>query len=469
MKLKPGQHIHLVGIGGSGLSAIARILLGQGYSVSGSDRMLNKLTDALAHNGAAIYQGHDPHHVEGADALIITSAIKDDHPEVAAAHASGIPVYKRQDIVAELMLGKTVVAVAGTKGKTTTTSMIVHLLRKCGQDPSYIVGGIMGNTGTNAGVGKGSAFVIEADEYDNMFLGLRPDVIVLTNIEYDHPDFFETPDAMVQAFRQFITLLSDKRGILVACADDPAALTLAEEFRASQQLFVFTYGLSEYADLQAINVRSSEEGITFFEAATRIAGHTTQVIQLGLPGKHNIQNALAAVLALETRFPDICDAQGLATFKPTARRFELRGEVNGIAIIDDYAHNPMSIRAVLEAARQRYPARQLWAIWQPHTYSRTQALFDEFLKAFDLADHVLVTDIYAARESPIPGVTSASVVAVMQHLDVRLTSTFADTLAVLSADVRSPAVVLIMSAGDAPQIGIDYLSRLQIKTDAETP
>lgn len=468
MKLKPGQHIHLVGIGGSGLSAIARILLGQGYRVSGSDRAANELTDALARDGTTIYKGHDPQQVEGADALIITSAVKDDHPEIVAARACGIPVYKRQDIMADLMVGKIVIAVAGTKGKTTTTSMIVHILRECGLDPSYIVGGIMGNTGTNAGVGKGDAFVVEADEYDNMFLGLRPDVIVLTNIEYDHPDFFKTPDEMVQAFRQFISLLEDKRGMLVACADDPTALKLAEEFRAADQLFVSTYGLSEYANHQALNVRSGRSNFTLFEVDIHRWGNSAQTVQLGLSGKHNIQNALAALLAVEFTFPNRCDVQALATFRPTARRFELRADINGIAIIDDYAHNPMSIRAVLEAAQQRYPERELWAVWQPHTYSRTQALFNDFTKAFGLADHVLITNIYAARESPIPGVTSASVVNAIKHPDVHLAPTFADAVAVLSGEVRAPAVVLIMSAGDAPQVGIDYLSYLQTKANAET-
>lgn len=476
MKLQVGQHIHLVGIGGSGLSAIARVLLGQGYRVSGSDRSLNAQTEALARDGATIYQGHDAGQIAGADALIITSAVKDDHVEVAAARAAGVPVYKRQDIMADLMEGKTVIAVAGTKGKTTTTSMIVHILQECGKDPSYIVGGIMGNTGTNAGVGKGSVFVVEADEYDNMFLGLKPDVAVITNIEWDHPDFFKTEVDMVESFRKFVGLLPGD-GVLVACADDRLAVELADE-RLGQELKTRTYGINVpgpydlyllprrrrtyFWSYWADDVHAARNGTVF---TFNQPGDVIQAVQLPLPGSHNVLNALAALIACDAaahiRAADA--AAALETFQPTARRFELRADVNGVAIVDDYAHNPMSIKAVLAAARQRYPDRDVWAVWQPHTYSRTQALFDQFVKAFDEADHVLVTDIYAAREMPIAGVTSAAVVAAMRHTDARHTPSFADAVAALSQRVRSPAVVVIMSAGDAPQIGIELLNFLHSK------
>ena len=207
--LTPGQHIHLVGIGGAGLSAIARILLGQGYRVSGSDRTLNLLTDALARDGATIYAGHDPANITGADALIVSSAIQPDQVEIAAALAGGIPVYKRAHIMADLIMGKQVIAVAGTAGKTTTSAMITHILLETGKDPSYIIGGVLSTTGTNAGVGKGDVFVIEADEYDNMFLGLHPNIAIITNIEWDHPDFFKTPEDMQHSFEQFIRLLPE--------------------------------------------------------------------------------------------------------------------------------------------------------------------------------------------------------------------------------------------------------------------
>ncbi|MEO8608329.1 MAG: UDP-N-acetylmuramate--L-alanine ligase [Chloroflexota bacterium] len=492
MKFEPGQHIHLVGIGGSGMSAIARILLEQGYTVSGSDRGANDLTEALSRDGATVYKGHEAAYTAGADMLLITSAVKDDHVEVAAARAAGIPVYKRQDVMSALMEGKKVIAVAGTKGKTTTTSMIVHILRECGQDPSYIVGGVLGNTGTNAGVGKGEWFVVEADEYDNMFLGLKPDIAVITNIEWDHPDFFKTPDDMVESFRKFVHLLDEKNpvGGLLACADDPITREFGEarwnDFRP-----VSTYGLHEAARFRAKNIRV-ESKVTFFGIGYKDIGDAVvQNLQIMLPGIHNIQNALGAMLAVENamnmgsrdngKLVSDCTKLALLSFKPTARRFDLRADVGEVAVIDDYAHNPMSIRATLDAARQRYPDRELWAVWQPHTYSRTQALFDDFVKSFDAADHVLITDIYAARENPIPGVNSEGVVAAINRRmlndsslplsvhgegaggrgSARHTPTFADAVAILRAEVKSPAVILIMSAGDAPQIGIDYLKSLQ--------
>jgi UDP-N-acetylmuramate--alanine ligase len=480
-KIHPPQHIHLVGIGGSGLSAIARVLLGQGYRVSGSDRTANALTEALTRDGAVIYTGHDARYITGADALIITSAVSESHVEVEAARAAGIPVYKRQDIIAGLMEGKMVIAVAGTKGKTTTTSMIVHILRECGQDPSYIVGGVMGSTGTNAGVGKGDCFVVEADEYDNMFLGLKPDVAVITNIEWDHPDFFKTPEAMVEAFEKFIHLL-DKGdagcGILVACADDDLSRQLTLKC-AGEGFGGGMYGFKEAAAhplldgnfdyFRAINATYDDDGFNVFEMVDESADRVT--VRLPVPGRHNILNAAAALLATNAvggwksgvGVSFLEAAKALESFIPPARRFEVRADVNGIAIVDDYAHNPMSIRAVLEAARQRYPERDIWAVWQPHTYSRTQALWDDFKTAFALADHVLVTDIYAAREQPIDGVNSAALAAIMPHPDARHTPAFADAVNALREGVTAPAAVIVMSAGDAPQIGVDYLKSLEAR------
>jgi UDP-N-acetylmuramate--alanine ligase len=466
MKFTPGQHIHFVGIGGSGLSAIARILVERGYKVSGSDRTTNDLTDALARDGATIYHGHDAAHIAGADLLIITSAVKDDHVEVAAAKAAGIPVYKRQDIMAPLMEGQKVIAVAGTKGKTTTTAMIVHILREVGADPSYIVGGVMGNTGTNAGVGNGEWFVVEADEYDNMFLGLRPNIAVITNIEWDHPDCFPTREAMIESFRQFVELLP-VGGVLVTWLDDPACAEVARNLIQSRRI-PWYYHISDDRDFMknpvivAKQVQSESDGSTTFRVHSRNAD-----FRLPLSGHHNVLNALAAYAAVEVSGVvqgfqrEDPYAPALATFKATARRFDLRAEIHNIAIIDDYAHNPMSIKAVLEAARMRYPGRAIWAVWQPHTYSRTQALFTDFTQSFAGADHVLITDIYAAREAPIPGVTAESVVGAISHPDVRHTPTFADAIAALKAGVQAPAAVVIMSAGDAPQIGIDYAAWLR--------
>ena len=358
MRLTPGQHIHLVGIGGAGLSAIARILLGQGYRVSGSDRTLNTLTDALAGIGATVYAGHDAANAAGADALIISSAVKPDHVEVLAAQANGIPVYKRSDIMADLMRGKQVVAVAGTAGKTTTTAMITHILLETGQQPSYIIGGVLSTTGQNAGVGAGDAFVIEADEYDNMFLGLRPNIAVVTNVEWDHPDFFRTPEDTQRTFERFVDLLPDD-GTLIVCADDPGGRKLWLFALRQKRFWTLPYG-TESGD---VPVALHPDGAFDFW----ISGQPWSA-RLQVPGTHNVRNALAALLAAgRVGVSTEAAVAALATFRGTARRFELRGEVDGIAVIDDYAHHPTKIRATLQAAPRRYPDREIWAVWQPHT------------------------------------------------------------------------------------------------------
>lgn len=461
LKLQAGQHIFLVGIGGSGLSAIARVLLGQGYKVSGSDRNLNSLTDALERDGATIYKGHDAAQIKEADALIITSAVKDDHVEVAAAKAAGIPVYKRQDIMADLMEGKTVIAVAGTKGKTTTTSMIVHILKECGQDPSYIVGGIMGNTGTNAGVGKGDVFVVEADEYDNMFLGLKPDFAVITNIEWDHPDFFKTEADMVESFRRFASRVEK---VLLISRDDALCQQLVDELE--DQVFVLTYGKTN-GNFWVENVSNDSNGYSTFELVQRgikLSNHEPvlkrEAVKLPLPGLHNILNAVAAYVVAMVQVPSAAKGQAikaLETFKPTARRFDLRADVKGIAIVDDYAHNPMSIKAVIEAAKQRYPDRAVWAVWQPHTYSRTRTLLGDFAEAFAAADHALITTIYPSREryqtGDPDGNSIEAAVRGTHHPDVRYSGDLAATALLLRRELTVGAVVIIFSAGDAPKIG----------------
>ena len=456
MIFSEGQHIHFVGIGGFGLSAIARILLERGYQVSGSDRAVNELTAALERDGITIFDRHDAAHIHGADMLIISSAIPEQNPEIVAAREQNIPVYKRLNVLSHLMGEQHVVAVAGTHGKTTTTAMIVQLLRETGLDPNYIVGGVMANTGTNAGTGVGDSFVIEADEYDNAFLGLYPDIAVITSIEHDHPDFFKTEADLMQSFEQFVNRLPDDHGVLVACADDNGVMRLVESIRQRRRL-IFTYGFAEDAILRADNVRI-EDGITSFDV---IQGSTVRGrAKLALPGRHNIRNALAALYvasvgydqALETVIPH------LKSFKGTGRRFDLRADVNGVAVVDDYAHHPTAIEANIDAARMRYPDRELWVVWQPHTYSRTQTLWDDYCRVFGDADHVLVTDIYAAREQPVAGISGEAMAAAIQHSDVKHTGSLTETTDDLLHRVKPDAVLLILSAGTAPQIGIDFLT-----------
>lgn len=459
----PTHHIHIIGIGGTGMSAIARILLQQGYRVSGSDRQMSHFAKHLQAEDAIIHIGHDAAHIQDVDVVIATSAAPDDHIEIVAAKKQGIPVYRRQDVMQTLMQGKTCIAVAGTHGKTTTTSMTTHILVETGQHPSYIIGAVTtraGEAGSNAEYGTGQAFVIEADEYGYMFLGLRPQVAVLTSVEYDHPDFFESPTAMHETFSQFVALLPDD-GLLIACADDAVAGQFAR-YRAQNGLPVETYGIKTAADWQATNIRY-EAAKTIFDV--QHDGKTVAQVSLSVPGKHNILNALAAlIVANHEGVPTQNASDALVTFEGAGRRFDLRADIDGIAIIDDYAHHPTAIATTIDAARTRYPDREIWAVWQPHTYSRTRALWGEFLGAFGAAHHVIITDIYASREAHDPSVNLEEFVTALTHPDAYHTPTFADVVAILSKHATSPAVVLIMSAGDAPQIGTTYQKFLEANT-----
>lgn len=451
---KTGQHVHFVGVGGIGLSAIARVLLARGVVVSGSDLNTNEQTAALTALGATVYQGHAAENIHGADLVVISSAVPPNNPEVVAARSQGIPVKERVDILGELMGEAVGVAVAGTHGKTTTTSMIVHILHETGQDPSYIVGGVVSTTGTNAGVGQGAAFVIEADEYGHMFLGLRPQISVITSIEHDHPDLFPTLDDLLADFRQFAAL-TPADGLLIVCADDPLALAMAEGRAAS-----VTYGLTPAADWQAVDVVPDSGGMAFaVQRDGNIIGHGS----LRVPGAYNVLNALAAVIvAARLGVPVDAALAALATFQGAGRRFDVRGTAGGVTVIDDYAHHPTAIRLTLQAARAAYPDAGLWAVWQPHTFSRLRALYDMFSSAFQPqdADHVLVTDVYAAREVVTAGPGIADLVADIAHPDVRHTPAFTDTLAALLTGVQPGDVVVILSAGDAPEIGQQLLAQL---------
>ena len=456
MPLSTGQRIHLIGIGGAGLSAIARILLGRGMRVSGSDNRMSEITMALAEEGARVEIGHDADFVFGADAVLATSAVPDDHIEVAAARALDIPVYRRRQFMRALLQGYDTLAVAGAHGKTTTTAMLTRILQCAGQDPSYIVGGTLGNTGSNAGVGSGESFVIEADEYDNMFLGLSPDLAIITNIEHDHPDFFATAEDIQAAFSRFAASLTDC-GTLIACADNAAALALAVARRAEGRS-ALTYGIgSASADWQAVDLRFHGFDSHF---TVRRDGMIRGQVRLGLPGAHNVLNALAALVAANQRGVSIeRGAAALAGFIGAGRRFELRGERDGIVVIDDYAHHPTAIRANLAAARRSYPQRQIWAVWQPHTYTRAQQFQADFVAAFDQADRVLVTPIYAAREEPIAGISSPNLArAISARCPALYMPAFAAAAELIRDEARRPAAVLIFSAGDANQIADLLLS-----------
>ncbi|HEX2996120.1 MAG TPA: UDP-N-acetylmuramate--L-alanine ligase, partial [Anaerolineales bacterium] len=378
-------HVHFIGIGGSGLSAIARLLLESGYTVSGSDRAPTPFAEQVRKAGATVYIGHHPRNLEGADWVVRSAAIAEDNPEVKSAKNAGIPVYKRADFLGRLMEDKIGIAIAGTHGKTTTTAMTAWVLSELGRDPSFIIGGVASNLGVNAHAGKGKAFVIEADEYDNMFLGLKPQIEVVTSLEHDHPDFFPTLDVMFQSFEKFVGLLPAD-GTLIVCAEDPGATALLARVRKDGRNLV-SYGMQNDMTIntplwvQAHHVEPNERGGFDFTATTNMASKTSASIKVSLqvPGLHNVRNALAVlaivgVLGLSRRKA----AQALGEFTGTGRRFELRGEVNGISLFDDYAHHPTEIKATLAGARARFPERRIWAVWQPHTYSRTKTLFLDF-------------------------------------------------------------------------------------------
>ncbi len=474
------QHtIHLIGIGGTGMSAIARVLLESGYTVTGSDRQLSPLAKSLQDAGARVFLGHRPENIQAAAPACVlrSSAVRDDNPEVQAARQAGIPVLKRSDFLGDLMAAKRGIAVAGSHGKTTTTAMIAWLLTALGQRPSYIIGGVSANLGANAHAGAGECFVIEADEYDGMFLGLRPQIAVVTNIEHDHPDCYPTPEDFYQAFAAFVRCLKPG-GLLIACREDRGALRLLQE-SAQAGLRLVSYGLTPpdsagAAQVSALYYHASSltlnaHGGFTFEAIT--PAQQAWKIHLQAPGQHNVLNALAAfAVADQLHLPLDQAAQALSEYAGTGRRFEVRGEAGGVAMIDDYAHHPAHIRATLAAARSRYPGRPLWVVWQPHTYSRTRLLLQDYAAALAEADHLIITEIYPAREAPpTDGFSSAQVVWAMRRRapaslpapDIHFTVSLAKATLILLALLQPGDVLLILSAGDADQICSHLLTALE--------
>lgn len=464
------SHVHLIGIGGSGMSAIARVLLERSVSMSGSDRQSSMMVESLQTAGVQVFVGHHADHVKNATLVVRSSAIRDDNPEVQAARSLGIPVLKRSDFLGQLIGDQTCIAVAGSHGKTTTTAMIAWVLTSLGHDPSYIIGGISTNLEANAHAGKGQYFVIEADEYDGMFLGLKPELAVVTNIEHDHPDLYPTPEDFYQMFMKFSEcILPD--GKLIACTSDPGAARLLAEAQ-SRGLTVLKYDCSEgqvTSNSETID-RATVARVTKvtlnprggFKAICHLAS-TTCNLSLQIPGRHNIANALATlVVAEQLGLPLDAVAQALSEFSGTGRRFEVRGEAGGVTVIDDYAHHPAHIRATLAAARNCYPGQRIWAVWQPHTYSRTRVLLVDYAVAFQDATRVLVMEVYPARE-PIPedGFSAREVVQAMPHTAVEFVPTIPQVTTRLMESLCSGDVVLVLSAGDADQISQQILNGLE--------
>lgn len=466
--------IHLVGIGGAGLSAIAGYLLERGFTISGSDQRPNEATDELSARGVAIMRGHDPAHVTGeglglppASLVLLSSAIAETNPEVVAARAAGIPAVKRADLLGPLMAGQHGIGVAGAHGKTTTTSMIATILLRAGMDPSFIVGGRLAigpaegaraSTITAARAGQGP-FVIEADEYDGMFLGLNLEVGVVTNVEWDHVDCYPTPGDFTAAFRKFAGQLPPD-GLLVVCADDAGALALQDAVRSGVQ--VRTYGITEPADWTARDLRPNAGG--GLDAEVWFEGQPVAALSLAVPGQYNVRNALAALAVAHWHgIKPGWAAAMLRDFKGAGRRFELMGEAGGVTVIDDYAHHPTEVAATLSAARLRYGTRRVWAVFQPHTYSRTQALLDNFTNSFEDADVALFLDIYAAREKIDLGMHSRLLVEAVDHPNALYIGPIEAAAEYLLAHVEPDDVVITLSAGDGNRVGTLLLEGLRAR------
>jgi UDP-N-acetylmuramate--alanine ligase len=381
-----------------------------------------------------------------------------------AARQANIPVYKRADFLGKLMEDKTGIAVAGTHGKTTTTAMTAFVMTELGCDPSFIVGGVMNNYGINARAGKGSLFVIEADEYDRMFLGLKPRIEIITNLEHDHPDCYPTFEEMVTAFESFISLLPND-GTLIACLEDPGAASLMNRARRVGRR-VIAYSIEAEMTIkaqrwiQARNLKTNDRGGFDYEAIINIDKAESVPVSLQVPGRHNVLNSLAVMAAISMLGLSTREAgAALGKFTGTGRRFEVKGKKKGVTVIDDYAHHPTEIKATLAAAKARYPKQRIIVVWQPHTYSRTKTLFNDFTLAFEDADEVIVTEIYAARE-PKQDFSSAEVVSAMQHPAARFISSLEETTGYLLKHLHKPDVLFVLSAGDADQVSANVLAGL---------
>ncbi len=397
------RHVHFVGIGGIGMSGIAELLANLGYVVSGSDVKASGVTTRLESLGVRVFIGHDAAHIEGADVVVVTSAARPDNPEVAAARRGHVPVIPRAEMLAELMRLRYGVAVAGAHGKTTTTSMIALALERAGLDPTAVIGGRLSAFGSNARLGQGVLMVAEADESDGSFLKLSPAIAVITNIDREHLDHYGDFDRLRQAFVDFANKVPFY-GAVVVCLDNAPLASLVSAMTRR----VTTYGLERAdADLQGTEVTLAPGGSDCL-VSRRGPDDRREVLgrlRLGIPGKHNLLNALAAVaVGLELDVPFARLAAALGEFRGAERRFQVLGDVDGVVVVDDYGHHPTEIEAVLHACRTD-PARRLVVVFQPHRYTRTASLLEEFATVLATADHLVLTDIYAASEDPIPGVT----------------------------------------------------------------
>jgi UDP-N-acetylmuramate--alanine ligase len=438
------------------MSGIARVLLARGVPVSGSDAKDSRALAALRALGADVHVGHDASHVAGAETVVVSTAIRETNPELAAARALGLRVVRRADALAELLVGHRAVAVAGTHGKTTTTSMLTVAAQHCGADPSFAIGGDLNEAGSNAHQGSGDLFVVEADESDGSFLVYHPFAAVVTNVEPDHLDHYGDAASVDAAFASFVRTV-DPLGFVVVCADDVGAVRLAAQARADG-IEVRTYGTAAHADLRMDQLRT-EGGGSSYRAVHQ--GRDLGVVTLQVAGEHHARNSAAALLAgLGLGLPAALLVEGLGQFTGVRRRMELKGTAAGVRVYDDYAHHPTEVRAQLVAARGMTGGGRLVAVFQPHMYSRTQAFAEGFGEALGLADEVVVMDVYGAREDPVPGVTGALVAEHVPHGRVLFEPSWSAVPAAVVARCAPGDLVVTLGAGDVTQIGPEVLRLL---------
>ena len=450
------KNIHFIGIGGSGMSGIAEVLVNLGFNVTGSDLASNSVTGRLQAAGATVYQGHQKENLKDADVVVVSSAVNEANPEVKEARARGIPVVPRALMLAELMRFRQGIAVAGTHGKTTTTSLIASILAEAGMDPTYVIGGKLESANANAKLGTGEYIVAEADESDASFLHLTPVMAVVTNIDADHMDTYEHSfDKLKTAFVDFVQQLPFW-GMAVVCVDDANIREILPRITKP----VMTYGFSEAARVRAINVVADNGQMRF--TVQRINGVTTEFdVTLNLPGKHYVLNALAAIaIASELNVPDAAMIKALKEFKGVGRRFERYGEVmapagGAFTLIDDYGHHPVEMQAVIAAARGAFPSRRLVLAFQPHRFTRTRDCFEDFVKVLSSADAVLLTEVYSAGEAPIVAADGRSLVRAVRvagKVEPLFVETTAELPQAIVNTVQEGDVVIVMGAGSIGQV-----------------
>lgn len=441
-----GIRVHFIGIGGSGMSGIARVMAARGAKVSGSDLHDSGTLEGLRKLGITVFIGHEKANVEGADLVVRSTAINSENPELVAAISSHKTVLGRAEALSKLLLGKKSIAVAGTHGKTTTTSMLAVALQSCGLDPSFAIGASIRNSSTNAHHGSGETFIVEADESDGSFTHYKPYGAIITNIELDHVDNFKDIESIDRLFREFADTVQEK---FVICADDPGAKRLIE-YLQSRPVELVTYGTSEESDIVIDRIFLGAR-----EASARLIfrGRVWGELQISIPGRHNLLNATAAIAMGQLLGAPIQSLfSGIKSFTGARRRFEIRGSANGITVVDDYGHHPTELRATLETARNFAGEGNVYVIFQPHRFSRTAAFAAEFAQELEQADHTFLLEIYPAGEAPIPGVTSMSIAKQMSPEKVTYEPSMPEVIAKVLAMSQSGDLILTLGAGDVSSL-----------------